>query len=525
VNPLGAKQLPQATNLGQPDLDYRTNLKKVTKGSGIGGFGELGYTVLAYMTNIVIARFLGAEGIGIYTQATTITSLVTQLARLGFDAGILKFISQYLARKDFKRLAGLDTFALKLVTVASLLLSIILFIEAELIAEVWLDEPQLVFILRMFALTIPFLSLTSIWLSGLQAFQRIDYQVYLGRIFRPFITLSLISLFLFLGWQWSGLVWGVVIGAILLGSLTGYVYSSLKKKYLSVELQEPHLEVREWLKFCLPLFLSGLLAFTITRVTTLILGSFQSSAEVGVYDVTLKISLFIQLPLTISNTVFAPIIGEAYNTGNLEKLGDLLKTVTKWVFTLGFFAFLAAILFAEPLLSIFGREFVAGMPYLLILGLGQMTNIGTGAVAWVLIMAGYSMVHLFNAILSALLLVLLNYWLIPKYGTMGAAMAVGLTMTVVNILRIGEVFYFLKIHPYRWDFIKPLVAGLTVFAIITQLQPRVAYWINLEILATLLLGVMSIGLFVTILILLQFREEEKELISLFFQKLKLGRKY
>lgn len=525
MNPPRTEPLPQTITPAQPGLDYQANLKKVTKGTGIGGFGELGYTALAYLINVVIARFLGAEGVGIYAQALTIMTIATTLARLGFDAGVLKFTSQYLARKDFRRITGLDNFTFRLVTIVSLLTGALLFIKADLIANAWLDEPQLVFVLKVFALTTPFTALTSIWLNGLQAFHRIDYQVYLGRLARPFITLSFISLFLFVGWRWPGVVWGTLISTVILATLTWYTYTSVKKAHMGLERPEPYLETTQWLRFSTPLLLSSLLAFTVTRVTTLILGSFLSSAEVGIYDVALKISLLIQLPLVASNTVLAPIIGEAYSIGDFEKLAALLKTSTKWVFTLGFFAFLEAVLFAKPILGIFGGEFVVGISLLIILGLGQMANIGTGGVAWVLIMAGYSMIHMFNAIFSAVQVILLSYWLIPKYGTMGAALAVALTMTTVNILRLIQVFYLLRIHPYRWDFIKPVVAGLAVFGVISQLQPGVAAWISSEIVATVLLGTISVLLFAAILVLLKFREEEKELGAVFFQKLKIGRNF
>lgn len=49
---------------------------------------------------------------------------------------------------------------------------------------------------------------------------------------------------------------------------------------------------------------------------------------------------------------------------------------------------------------------------------------------------------------------------------MGTAISTGLAIAVVNIIRLVEVRFLLKMHPYRWRMFKPLAAGAISAALV-----------------------------------------------------------
>ncbi len=451
-------------------------LAKIIKDTGISGIGEFFYVIAIYTSNIIIIRFLGAEGIGIYAQAMAIVFFVSLLSQWGLDIGILRFLSVYLAKKDLGYVQGITYFASWAVLMTSVLLSGGVFIAAGLLANSVFNEPQLTLVLRTFALTIPFIALRTIWLNGIQAFQRTDYRIYIGKVFVPLVSVGSIALFLHLGWYWNGVLSSTVLTAVAGGLLAYYVYRRLQKSIPGIEEEKPKLAVKEWLIFCYPLFFSQLLTLTSPRATILILGYFQDSAEVGIYEIASKVALLIQMPLDISSFILAPMIGEMYAQGDKFKLQKLFKTVTKWIFAISILIFLMTILLAQPVLAIFGSEFEVGIPVLYILAFGHLINVSTGAVGWMLIMSGYSRVHMLNSVLSVLLIIALSFFLIPLYGMVGAAIVVSLVEIVINIVRLAEVFHLLRIHPYHWGFIKPVLAGLMTLGAIYLLQRGVTYW-------------------------------------------------
>jgi O-antigen/teichoic acid export membrane protein len=458
-------------------------LSKVAKDTLISGFGEFIYVGALYVITLLISRALGAEGIGIYAQAMTVIFLVSLLAQVGFDVGILRFLSLYLAKRDWTHVRGMMYFISWFILITSVVLGIGVFVAADFISDSFFDEPRLAAVLRVFAVTIPFLALRTVWLNGIQAFQRTDYRIYIGKIFVPLIGLGSIAVFLKLGWHWKGVLASTVLAAFVGGFLAYYVYLRLLKSIPGIEKENPQLAVKEWFLFCYPLLFSQLLALALPRLMILMLGFFRNSAEVGIYEIASKVVLLILMPLDLSSLIIAPIIGQLYAQGDSAGLQRLFKIVTKWILAISILIFVTIILLARPILAIFGPEFVTGIPVLYILAVGHLLNVSTGAVGWMLIMSGHPKTHMLISATSILFAAVLSLFLIPAYGVVGAAVVVSLIEIVINVVRLAAVIRLIGVHPYSWDFVKPVGAGLVTLVAAYLMRGEVtdrfasAFWI------------------------------------------------
>jgi O-antigen/teichoic acid export membrane protein len=67
---------------------------------------------------------------------------------------------------------------------------------------------------------------------------------------------------------------------------------------------------------------------------------------------------------------------------------------------------------------------------------------------------------MWNSIGTGLLLLFLNWLLIPRWGITGAAFAVSLSLTIGGLLRVGQVWVLHGLHPFSVELIKPVGAGL-----------------------------------------------------------------
>jgi O-antigen/teichoic acid export membrane protein len=239
---------------------------------------------------------------------------------------------------------------------------------------------------------------------------------------------------------------------------------------------------------------------------------------VGIYDIALKVALLIQLPLLISNTIFAPMIGELYAQNNISTLEALFKVVTKWVFIASFLIFSLSVLLIGPILKVFGTEFASATLPFFLLALGQLVNSGTGAVGWILIMSGHSKLHLINATLAAFLTIVLCYYLIPKFGTVGTATAVTITLITVNILRLIEVFYILGIHPYHREFIVTVLGSLASLLTAYYLKQQIILQALGDTCTELVVAGIFLVIYSVFLNSFQANKEEKDLIRWATQK-------
>jgi O-antigen/teichoic acid export membrane protein len=81
-------------------------------------------------------------------------------------------------------------------------------------------------------------------------------------------------------------------------------------------------------------------------------------------------------------------------------------------------------------------------------------------------MSGRSDLSLLNTILLFIVSIVLDWLLIPSYGLTGAALAGTLALILVNLLRMVQVWLTLRIHPFKWSFVKPIVAGLSSLVLV-----------------------------------------------------------
>jgi O-antigen/teichoic acid export membrane protein len=95
-----------------------------------------------------------------------------------------------------------------------------------------------------------------------------------------------------------------------------------------------------------------------------------------------------------------------------------------------------------------------------ILALGQLVNAATGPCGTVLNMSGRVGLNMADNIAALLLNVLLNLWLIPAYGIIGAAVAWAVSLAVVNVARVLQVRAVTGALPVTAGMLKGLLAGL-----------------------------------------------------------------
>ena len=101
-------------------------------------------------------------------------------------------------------------------------------------------------------------------------------------------------------------------------------------------------------------------------------------------------------------------------------------------------------------------------------------------------MSGKQDIEFINAVVMLTGNIILNLWLIPIYGILGAAIATGIAFASMNAARILEAYILLGIHPYDRSYHKPFVAALIVVLLavfLSTLGMARPYWIiNMAIL-------------------------------------------
>jgi O-antigen/teichoic acid export membrane protein len=134
------------------------------------------------------------------------------------------------------------------------------------------------------------------------------------------------------------------------------------------------------------------------------------------------------------NVVIMPKVSELFYQNNMIEIKKIVNRTTQLVIILTIPLAVAILFFSEFILKLFGSSFAAGRTTLILITIGALFNAMAGNVDQILNMTNNqkSVKNIF--ILGFLLNVILNLFLIPKYGIEGAATSSLITNIVVNIV-------------------------------------------------------------------------------------------
>ncbi|MBA2725104.1 MAG: polysaccharide biosynthesis C-terminal domain-containing protein, partial [Actinobacteria bacterium] len=201
----------------------------------------------------------------------------------------------------------------------------------------------------------------------------------------------------------------------------------------------------------------------------------------------------IVLFLTSVSLMFSPFVADLHNRGETARLDALFKNLTRWTIAATMPVFLLLLVAPAESLRVFGSGFSGGETALLILIAGQFINIATGSVGFVLIMVGRTGWDLLVYGASLALNLGLAFWLCPRYGMEGAAIANSVTFVLSKWARLILVKRFVDIQPYDRVYGRLVLPSLIGLAVMWGVHQTVPGGFLVDLLATAGLGTLAYG--------------------------------
>ena len=493
---------------------FERNISTLVKGGGITFAGKMFLSASRLVIAVLLARLLGAEQYGLYNLAISVAALASGLALLGLDSALVRYVAISASRRDEAGLWG----ALQVGVGISMLLSVVistgLFALAYPIAEQTFHEPRLAPLLQLASIIVPLLTLSETLAGASRGFKRMEYPAIAQSIAQPVIRLILVVVLAVVGLNAAH---AIVIYGLADGCASLIMLFYLNRLFsLKRPLHTARRDTRAILGFSLPLWLSQLMHQFRNNAQTLLLGSFNTVTSVGIFSVASQLNTFGGLFSSSINIASKPIIAELHDRGDREQMGRIYRTTTKWSLMLQLPIFLIVVLFAEPILSVFGESFRTGAAALVVLACADLAHVGTGMGGIILDMTGHTRLKLVNSIIRLILYLGLDVLLIPGWGLMGAAVAVLLGEIAVNLLVLLEAYILFRLLPYDRSTLKPIAASMCAFASTLVLR----LWLPAEA------SLFYVGIHVAVLcavyggvtLLLRLSEEERTVLARFYRR-------
>ncbi|MDD3187684.1 MAG: flippase [Bacilli bacterium] len=387
--------------------------------------------VTGLFVTAVVARYLGATNYGIFNYALSITSLFSGIASFGMNHIAIKDLA--IKPEDHSKIMGT-------VLILRLIFAVILFIACQLVLYWLCYQDQLTFIVGTI-------------LSGcmlFNIFNIITYytQVTLNSKFEAISKILSMSILMILKllvvyfslnlkmYAFSYLIESIIYVLILFISYKKITKSKKFKPWYFDKSYAKKLLSSSWY-----FALSSIMVIIYLRIDQVMIGKMiADKSQLGIYSAAVRITdLWTFVPLALISS-YRPIIIEKKKEGEIKYYNNLQRLY--YIVSFICFIFLIFIIIFSKIIVIilYGSEFIDAVNPLKILIFGTWFGV-LGNIHYIWMSCDNNQKYsLLYSVIGASSNIILNLFLIPIYGIMGAAVATLISQVLSNIVS----FAFLK---------------------------------------------------------------------------------
>ncbi|MCK5505697.1 MAG: oligosaccharide flippase family protein, partial [Thermodesulfovibrionia bacterium] len=407
------------------------NLSVGAKGGAIAFTLKVGSAALAFLNQIILARFLGAGGVGEVLLALSLYRISSQIAKFGMEETLMRFVPLYIEQKDDARLKGTIYFAIKFCLMMSIVFILLILLLSRFISISIFHSTMLLTLLPVIAIALPAGVIREI-IGGVLKGYKDTYRALLPESFvAPTVR---IGVFLFLTFKGISPLYAVI--AFVTGEILALLLSLkfLSKRMAEIRSVKKQCENKRILKVAYTIIFASMSMYLFTQTDLWVLGILMSTKAVGIYGIAAKLVFLVYFPMFALGAIIPPIFSSTHASGNREELKRVTHESTRWILSMSMPIVLVLILEGRFILRYFyGLEFEAGYSVLLMLTAAHLISAGTGLVGLFLQMTGQHKVYMKLNILFGLLNVVLNIILVMRFGIFGAAMATAFCMASLEV--------------------------------------------------------------------------------------------
>jgi O-antigen/teichoic acid export membrane protein len=396
---------------------------------------------LSYLAVFLISHVYNADVLGYYTLSNVVLQISAMVVLFGINTATVQMVPGLYAAKDNNSVSSLILKGIFHTLFFGILVSVILYFSANFVATHFLHKPKLGLAFQEVSFAVMPLALLTLCADFLRGCGKNVLWAIIISILSSLIFIVVFSGLYFLHKGPEPVIVNSFAYIIALGITLTIFGLFIRKNAITLKLtnlsQNPSYAALRKISFPMFLFSSNILIGG--WISTIMVGIYGTTADTGIYRVIDRISSLCTIVLIGVNAVLAPKIAAAYAKKDFILLKHDVLFATRLNFWLSLPLQLGLIIFHKFILRIFGAEFLQGSTALLIVLFGYIFNSLTGPVGQVLNMTNYQVFLRNFSFLALLLTIVLNYFLIPRFGIAGAAFASMFNSIFINIICVFKI--------------------------------------------------------------------------------------
>lgn len=403
---------------------------------------------LAYISQVILARWMGTSDYGIYVYVWTWVLLLGSLLDFGMSPSTQKMIPEYRAAGDLDGLRGFQSGARWMVFAGCAAACLVLAGCIYLFAGYLPDATEIP--LYLVCLTLPAFVIANIQDSMARSYDWMWLGLMPTFIIRQGLLVGLTGLALVIGFRINAIEAMVTSALAVWIAMLGQLFFLNRRLDMVVPRGPRRYEGRNWFAISIPIVVTEGTFLLLTYTDILLLHQLRPSHDVGVYFAVVKTLVMVSFIQFAVGAATAHRFSEYHATGDRKRLEKFVSHSIKLTFWPSLVVVIVLLALGKPMLWLFGPDFVGGYGIMFVMAIGLIVRSAVGPVERLLNMIGeqricayaYGFAFVINAGLCLLL--------IPSYGGYGAAAAISTALVALTIVLFGIAKYKLGLHVLPW---------------------------------------------------------------------------
>lgn len=396
---------------------------------------RLAGAALNLIAQIMLARLLGSEQLGLYMLALSIAGVTSALLALGLPSSAARFIAEYRAEKRPELVEGY--LWVGRATIALCSLGVLVLVAAPLFSLEIAGHYRWPLLIGLGMA--PFLAGMRFHGAVANCFRRFGLSYLPDLVFRPALLLAAIALLYAGPFETSAdtVLW---VHAAIVGALAAGQMVLLGGTLRSFSRAPRQFETARWFGRALPLLVGAMFTLFFADLAIALLGPLLPADQLAIFAVAMKLTLLVGFGIQAIDQISLPDLSDAHIRGDRVRLTQIVARANQLKFWPCLIVTIGIVLFGDRLLGLFGPAFEAGHGVLIVLAITQLIRAIAGPTLQLLSLTDDATRSVPVFVFSLVALVALNLVLVPAFSAMGAAVAVllvtiGWTVAIASQLR------------------------------------------------------------------------------------------
>ena len=210
--------------------------------------------------------------------------------------------------------------------------------------------------------------------------------------------------------------------------------------------------------------LGGMGTIAISNIDKIMINRFIDLEATGIYSIAFLFGSIITMPSRPLSKIATPIIAESWKKDDTATIHTIYSKSCLNQFIFGGLVFLLVWMNIDLVFMLIPPEYEAGRFVILFVALTGVVEMATGLNGMIISSSKYYRYQSMFTFFLLILVVITNYFFIPRFGITGAAIASLLSAIIYNSVRAGFLFRKFGMQPFNYRFL--IILGVLLLTLL-----------------------------------------------------------